>query len=705
MFDKKFLMSKYDEEQVNLILSTRENLAKLQIQGLKQIFEITDEVASIVVGLKLDADSVCAALIFPFADLAKKNPAAAAQINSTQTSDKKEVATLVGMLAKCDELSKNYSDADGLKEMLIAITKDIRVIIIKIAQVLVFARHNKDNKNPETELIFRSIDDIFAPIAARLGLSEIKSELQDLSFYFHKTEEYKKLESDVKKETRANSRMINGVVDELKKLLAANGINCTCYGRVKHLSSIYNKINNKNYTLKNIYDICAVRILVNSVTECYAALGLVHSNFVPVDGRFKDYIAHPKPNGYQSLHTTVYYNHEFFEIQIRTFAMHDFAEYGVAAHFLYKEHKKGLAGIDNKLLWIRKLIENKDEVTSDRLLEELKTDVYLGEIFVCTPKGKVIKLVENATPVDFAYAIHSDVGNMCVGAKVNGTMASLFSPLENGDVVEILTSANSKGPSRDWLKRVKTQQAKDKINYFFKKQMKDENIKLGKSMLESYAKSNDIILSSLLKEKYVNEILKKSAFLSMDEVYASIGYGSTTAEKVVRKLQTLKQADERQEKMLRGEISKTPVSLEHKGDIIGAEGTLTKYCKCCNPIPGDDIIGYVSRGRGIIIHRRDCENASKLPDDRFIKVEWNINKDNDFQFNSYVDLVAKNTSMVYVEVTNALSEIGVKVSSLNSNENKNGELVIKLGVLIKDKDELRKVKNKLSSLSSIYEVK
>ena len=705
MLSKEFLSSKYSDEQADLILKTYENLSKLKFDSSKKLIAYSEDVAETVIGLKLDADSVCAALIFPFANEARRNPVAAEIINSADINGNKDIAVLVGMLSKCDELSRSYTDADGLKEMLIAITKDIRVIIIKIAQMLGYARTHKDIHTEKSEKAFKSIDDIFTPIAARLGLSEIKSELQDLSFYFHKTDVYKQLEADVRKETRANSRMISGVVSEIKKLLANSGIECTCYGRVKHLSSIYNKIVNKNYTLKNIYDISAVRILVKSVTECYAALGMVHSNFVPVDGRFKDYIANPKPNGYQSLHTTVYYDHEFFEVQIRTYDMHDFAEYGVAAHFLYKEHKKGLAGLDSKLLWIRKLLENKDEVTSEQLLDELKTDVYLGEIFVCTPKGKVIKLVENATPVDFAYAIHSDVGNTCVGAKVNGVMTTIFTPLENGDVVEILTSQNSKGPSRDWLKRVKTQQAKDKINTFFKKQMRVENIKLGKSMLESYAKSNDIQLSNLMQDKYVNEILKKSAFINVDELFASIGYGSTTAEKVVHKLMTLKLAEEKKEKTLRGEIAKAPVALENKSDIIGAEGTLTKYCKCCNPIPGDDIVGYVSRGRGIIIHRKDCENVAKLPDSRFIKVEWNISKENDFRFNSTIDLVAKNTSSVYVDVTNALGEVGVKVSSLNSSESKFGELVIRLGVLIKDKNELNKVKNKLNSLNSVYEVK
>lgn len=695
MFQESILKEKYSENEVAEILSISKQLESLDLKKL--VLEQCYETADVVMKLKLDASSMCAALIFPCALYDQT------LLEKFQTND--EVKTILKSLLTLEEYSKNYTDTQGLREMLIAITKDIRVVIIKTAQILVFARKNvKKYENQAVSCVFKAIDDIYAPISARLGLSEIKSELQDLSFEFHEPKAYAELKEDVKKETRANMHMINEMVSTIKDLLKQNGIECTAYGRIKHLSSIYNKIKNKNYTLKNIFDIAAVRILVNNVSECYTALGIVHSSFVPVDGRFKDYIANPKPNGYKSLHTTVYFKNEFFEVQIRTYQMHDFAEYGVAAHFLYKEHKRNLAGLDSKLLWIRKMLENKDNVSSEKLLEELKTDVYLGEIFVQTPMGKVIKLVENATPIDFAYLIHSDVGNKCVGAKVNGRMVPLTSTLSNGDVVEILTNANSKGPSRDWLKKVKMQQTRDKINYYFKKQMKEENIKLGKSMVEQFAKANDINLSALMKDEYIDQILKKNAFLSLDEIFASIGYGSITADKFVRRLQNMKAAEDKLNRNVVDEISKSPVKIENNSDIIGAEGTLTKYCKCCNPIPGDEIVGYVSRGRGIIIHRKDCENVEKLAKDRFIKVDWNLNKDKDYSFTSIVDIIAKNTASIYIEITNALSELGVRVSSLNTNQNKNGELIIKIGVLIKDKSELNKVKNKLSSLQSVFEV-
>lgn len=698
IINDNFLKDKYNQDETHELIKVYENLKKAYPEDVNAIIS-AEEIAEVVVRLKLDANSVCASIIFPF--VSEHNDAI------EKFAPNKEVLKILEMLLSVEKYSREYSDAEGLKEMLIAITKDIRVIIIKSAQVLVFARKNVQNINNDQAIrVFKSIDDIYSPISARLGLSEIKSELQDLSFQFHKPEEFRKLTDEVKKETRANKNMLGKIVNNIKDLVKKNGIDCTCYGRIKHISSIYNKITSKKVSLKNIYDISAVRILVENVSECYMALGLVHSHFVPVDGRFKDYIASPKPNGYQSLHTTVHFQNEFFEVQIRTYAMHDFAEYGVAAHFLYKEHKRSLANVDKKLLSIRKLLENKDSVSSGELLEELKTDVYLGEIFVQTPLGKVIKLVESATPIDFAYAIHSDVGNKCVGAKVNGLMVPLTTPLSNGDVVEILTATNAKGPSRDWLKYAKLHSTKQKINSFFKKQMKEENVKLGKSMLEQVAKTYEVSLSSLLKDEWINPILKRQSLLSVDELYAGVGCGSIGAEKVVHALINAKVLEEKKSKTILDQVaSRNPVKIENKAQILGAEGMLTNYCRCCNPIPGDEIIGYVSRGRGIVIHNVLCENISKLDPSRFIKVGWNIDSDENFTFTSIIDILAKSGGNIYVELTNALGEVGVKVQSINTTEVANGELLIKIGVLVHDKNQLSQVKNKLSSLKSVFEVK
>ena len=697
MLNINSLIQKYGEEAGKKF----EEIYNLSIASCndKKLLVDAEETVKMLVSLKLDCDSICAAVAYLFV------------LKDETLKDKLKhhasVLKIVNSLMAVDFYSKDYTDPNGLKEMLIAITKDIRVVIIKSVQILVDARKcvQKTN-NADAQKLFKLIDDIYAPISARLGISEIKSELQDLSFEFHYPTEHAKLKSDVSQETRANSHMINKLVTTMKVLLKKNNIECVCYGRIKHLSSIFKKITEKNLSLKNIYDIAAARIIVKNVSECYAALGVVHSHFTPVDGRFKDYIAHPKQNGYQSLHTTVYFQNEFFEIQIRTSKMHEFAEYGVAAHFLYKENKKGLAGLDNKLLEIRKLLESKEEVSSETILKELSADVYLGEIFVQTPKGKVVKLLEGATPIDFAYAIHSDIGNMCVGSKVNGSMVPITSTLTNGDVVEIITSQNSKGPSKDWLKKVKMSSTRDKINYFFKKQMKDSNIKLGKSMIEQYAKANDIVLSSLLKEEYIQAVLKKGAFLNFDEVCAGVGYGSLSAEKVVKRLQTLKKQEEQKSKTILDELPNREIKFETKTDILGVQGALTNYCKGCNPIPGDKIVGYVSRGRGVIIHRCDCESVSKLSPSRFIKVDWNMdNISADTSFVSSIDVVAKQSASIYVEVTNAFNECLVKIISLNTSITKNADLQMRIGVLVKDRQQLQQIKNKLSSLSSIYEVK
>lgn len=696
MINSGLIKTKYGPDAEKKYLSIQKIL--LESSDDKKVIERAKAIAKILIDLKLDIDSVCAGLIYPFI---LKDEGIHKKLSEFGSINK-----ILNSLNSVDFYSRDYTDPAGLKEMLIAITKDVRVVIVKSAHVLVKAREYVKKVNDEkAKKHFKLIDDIYAPISARLGISEIKSELQDLSFEFNHQEEYIKLKYDVAHESRANEHMIKKIVSSIKTLLTKNNVDCICYGRVKHLSSIYKKITEKNVSLKNIYDIAAARIIVKNISECYAALGIVHSSFTPVDGRFKDYIAHPKPNGYQSLHTTIYYQNEFFEIQIRTEKMHEFAEYGVAAHFLYKEQKKTLAGLDNKLLEIRKILENIEDASSETILKELSTDVYVGEIFVRTPKGKVIKLVEAATPIDFAYAIHSDIGNMCVGSKVNGAMVPITSRLVNGDVVEIITSQNSKGPSKDWLKKVKMPSTREKINYFFKRQMKESNIKLGRTMIEQFAKANDIVLSSILKEEYITALLKKGAYTNFDEVCAGVGFGSLSAERVVRRLQSLKCQDEQKKKTIINDLPNGPVKVDEQSSISGVQGALTKYCKGCNPIPGDKIVGYVSRGRGIIIHRADCESISNLGKSRFIKVDWNMDKVTDSSFVSSIDILAKESSHIYVEITNAFSELNVKIISLNTSTNKSGEFLIKIGMLVKDRNQLQQIKNKISSLSSVYEVK
>ena len=474
MISEKLLTEKYGKD-AEIILNTIDGLKSLDCFS-KKLMDEAEEIAEIVIGLKLDANSVSAAISFLFA-LKDKDFMLKMNISN-------EVLQILKSLIQCEEISKQYTDADGLKDMILAITKDIRVVVIKTAQVLVFARKNVANiEDEDAKIVFKSINDVFAPISARLGLSEIKSELQDLSFEFHEPKQYFKLKEDVKKETRANTHMINEIVSIIKKMLSAHGVECDCYGRIKHLSSIHNKIKYKNYNLKGIYDIAAVRILVKNVSECYLALGLVHSSFNPVDGRFKDYIANPKPNGYQSLHTTVYFKNEFFEVQIRTEEMDYVAERGIAAHWIYKESageniSKAQELSEQQLSWLRDLIKiNEDSAdTSDvEYMKQVQKDLFETSIYVLTPKGKIIDMPNGSTPVDFAYRVHTQVGNNCVGALVNKVIVPLSTELQNGDIVEIKTAKNNYGPSEDWLSFVKTNTARSQIKKaLLLKEIKDQ---------------------------------------------------------------------------------------------------------------------------------------------------------------------------------------------------------------------------------------
>ena len=689
----------------NLIFDTYKSL-QLKTEFNKGVLATADEIAEILIKLKLDAKSVSAGLIFPFAEEDKNI------LDEFKTD--KEISNMLQMLFKIDEYSENYTDIDGLKEMLIAITKDIRVMIIKTAQILVFARKNvKKYENQETIEVFKEIDDIYAPISARLGLSEIKSELQDLSFEFHHPKEHQRLKEAVKNETRANTHMINEMVNNLKTMLKENGVECTCYGRIKHLSSIYNKLKTKAGTLKNIYDIAAVRILVNNVSECYTALGLVHAKFVPVDGRFKDYIANPKPNGYQSLHTTVYFKKEFFEVQIRTYQMHDFAEYGVAAHFLYKEHKRNLAGLDNKLLWIRKLLENKENVSSEKLLEELKTDVYLGEIFVQTPMGKVIKLVENSTPIDFAYAIHTEVGNHMVGAKVDKRIVSIDYKVRTGQIIEILTTKDrNRGPSRDWLKIVKTSEARSKIRQWFKRERREENLIQGKAEVEREFYRVGIRLEEDKLKQFLMTIAKMHRCDTVDKFYETIGYGGIILSRIMPKIKDEYNKLKNNETVNTGKVIKKELIFENKvktkGVVIdGIENCLLKFSKCCNPIPGDEIIGFITRGYGVSLHKRNCVNVPRdiknsAEPNRWVNARWANNVKE--KFNSDMKILTMDKANIIAEITMQISYMHVEIQSFTLNKSNDGMAQIYMSVLIKNMEHLKSVINKISKINGVISV-
>lgn len=529
----------------------------------------------------------------------------------------------IEILLKLDAInySQQNEEAENIRKMFFAITKDIRIIMLKIAFV-VAELHDLEEQTPEQDkALAHSILTLYAPLAARLGLSNYKTTLEDTAFMLNSPDIYE----NVKKQVDERYHQRQPIVDRLKELvdncLKDIGITGKVYGRKKHIYSIYKKL--ADHSLDTIYDLVAVRAIVKSVPDCYALLGRIHTKVEPLQKRFKDYIAIPKSNGYQSLHTTVIFEGVPVEIQIRTEEMHKFAEYGVAAHWLYKEKKSKQDNLDSRLAWLREMMEN-DETSIDELASSLSQDIYEGEIFVQTPKGKVIYLPKGATPIDFAYAIHSEVGNKCVGAKINNKMKPTTSSLHNGDVVEIITNPNSKGPSRDWLKIIKTSEAKNKINAFFKKNMKEENIKMGRTMLENAIKEKGYSVSKLMTKKNLAEILEYYNFVEEDELFANIGTNAIPSKVLANKLASNYQKQIKTE----AEIISAPTGItiaaptEKQVFVKGMDNVLIKFAGCCHPMFGDDIIGFVSTGRGVIIHRTVCPNTVYFDADRLQIAGW-----------------------------------------------------------------------------------
>lgn len=527
-------------------------------------------------------------------------------------------------LQKLDEIdySQQVEESENIRKMFFAITKDIRIIMLKIAIVTTRLRHLEDFSKAEQEQLANSIFALFAPLAARLGMSNYKTELENGAFKILNPEKYDEIQQNV--DARFHKRQ--PIVEELKSLvenaMKELGISGRVYGRKKHIYSIYKKLLVHN-SLDNLYDLVAVRAIVSSVADCYALIGRLHSEVEPMPNRFKDYIATPKPNGYQSLHTTVKFKGFPVEIQVRTEEMHKYAEYGVAAHWLYKEKRSKQDSLDVQLAWLRQMME-ADDISIDDLADSLSQDIYNNEIFVQTPKGKVVYLPNGSTPIDFAYAIHSEVGNKCVGAKVNGKMVPNTHSLNNGDKVEIITNPNSKGPSRDWLKICKTNEAKKKINDFFKKNMKEENINLGKIMLESAIKEKGYSVNKLLTNKNLENILSYYHLNIIDEFYANIGTSAISAKLIANKLAQNYQKELTTLPDLPTQSNNITISAptEKQIEVKGLNNILIKFAGCCHPMYGDSIIGFVSTGRGVIIHRSICPNVSCFDDSRLLEASW-----------------------------------------------------------------------------------
>ena len=541
----------------------------------------------------------------------------------------KEVLELVEGVTKLDKIkfvSAEDEQAENLRKMFFAMAKDYRVIIIKLADRL----HNMrtlDALKPEKQIkIATQSLKIYAPLAGRLGLSFVKCELEDLAMRYLYPDDYYELVEFIKTKSKERQQFIEKICDELKAKLQELGIEGEVNGRQKHLYGIYKKMLKQGKNIEQIYDISAVRVIVNEVQDCYTVLGAIHTMWMPLPGRFKDYIAMPKPNGYQSLHTTVITKFkETFEIQIRTYEMHRIAEYGIAAHWKYKEGKTGATKIDDQINWLREVMDTQRESSdSHEFLENIEGNVFTDEVYVFTPKGKVLNLPVGSTTVDFAYAIHSAVGNKCIGAKVNGKIVPLNTVLNTGDIVEILTTNSGKGPSRDWIKFVKTASARTKIRQYFKKEMKEENIKRGKDMLEREAKRRGYNLSELLSTAGLNYIMNRYTLSSIDDLYASVGFGGLTTNQIIVKLIDYFKRDL---------LSKNPVaeikttsttgkSSSGNGVLIrGYDDFLVRLSHCCNPVPGDKIVGYVSRGRGVSVHCVDCPNVKNMEPERLIEAK------------------------------------------------------------------------------------
>ncbi|MDY2842267.1 MAG: bifunctional (p)ppGpp synthetase/guanosine-3',5'-bis(diphosphate) 3'-pyrophosphohydrolase [Candidatus Borkfalkiaceae bacterium] len=657
-------------------------------------------VADILVDLGLDAATVAAAFLH---DVIEDTPVSEGDIKKEFGDEVLELVQGVTKLERIEFNSQEEEQAENFRKLFVAMAKDIRVIIIKLADRL----HNMRSLNflsvERQQRMARETLEIYAPLAGRLGISQIKCELEDLCLKYLEPDAYEYISTNVEARTKETVGLVGHVVDELKKMLKDSNISGEVFGRRKHLYSIYRKMKERGKTLDQIYDIVAIRVIVNTVDECYEIFGKIHNKWKPVPGRIKDYIATPKPNFYRSLHTTVVTNFgRVFEIQIRTYEMNHAAEYGIAAHWKYKENKKEADDLDTRLSWIREVMEWQGGLKdSKEFLNSLKGDLYSSEVLVFTPKGDVKSLPKDATPLDFAYSIHSEIGNKCVGARVNSKIVPLNSTLQVGDVVEVITSQNSKGPSWDWLKIVKSSSARVKIRQFFKREMKEDNIKTGKSMLESEAKKRGYSLGELLSEEAFLFLSSKMSFASEDEMFASVGYGAVSVGQILVKLIDFYRKNQPKEE-IRKHFTSNP---NHASSVTvkGMTGILVHFAGCCNPVPGDDIIGFISRGHGVTVHRRDCTNLKQAEDDRLIEVSWADKAAN--VFNASVKVVGNTQTEILAAVAAAVSELKLEIVSTNGRtDGKTKQVIVDFNIRLNGKEELDKLINKLKQSPRITDV-
>jgi len=672
-------------------------------------------VAYILAGVGLDEATICAALLHDV-------------VEDTDVTDEDlrrdfgdEIADMVAGVTKLGTMqfsTVEEQQVEDYRKMFLAMGKDIRVIIIKLADRLHNMRTLKFLKRDRQIANAKETMEIYAPLANRLGLYSMKWELEDLSFKYLYPEEYHELVEGINKKREERLSFIEKIMADIRVQLKKQHIDAEVTGRAKHLYSIYRKMKRDNKTLDQIYDLFALRILVNSIKDCYAALGVVHEMYSPMPGRFKDYIAVPKPNMYQSIHTTLLGDKGTpFEVQIRTWDMHRIAEYGIAAHWAYKEasyfgKKQAVKVEEDKLAWLRETLEwQKDMQDPQEFLDTLKTELFEDEVYVFTPKGAIKVLPRNATPIDFAYSIHEEIGNHMTGCKINSKMMPIITPLKSGDIIEIITSDNSKGPSRDWLKFVKSTKAKNKINGWFKKAEKTENIEKGKDLIEKEIKRIGMSHSDLFKQEYIDSMLDRYKYKSLEDMYAAVGFGANSAVKIIAKM-LQEYRKEHQEEDIEEKMEELRKQKERKqkpsssGVVVeGIDNCLVKLSKCCNPLPGDEIIGYITKGRGVSVHRKDCVNVKDLltEENRIIDVKWY--EETKEHYNVSIEVLANDRKGLLVDILNTIKETKANLMGVSTKTTKERIAIMDIDIEVENIEELNKVIRNIKKVDSVYEVR
>ncbi|MGL5870676.1 RelA/SpoT family protein [Clostridium chrysemydis] len=682
------------------------------------------DVACILAELGMDTSTIAAGLLHDVIEDTDCSYEEMAKIFNEEIANLVDGVTKLG---KIEYKTREEQQADNVRKMLLAMAKDIRVIIIKLADRLHNMRTLKYMSKEKQKIKAKEVLDIYAPLAHRLGMSKIKWELEDLSFRYLHEEEYYDLVKAIAEKRVEREEYIESVINDLYDKLDESGIDADIDGRPKHFYSIYRKMVNKNKSIEQIFDLTAIRVLVNSVKDCYGVLGIVHTIYKPIPGRFKDYIAMPKPNMYQSLHTTVIGPQgKTFEIQIRTFEMHKTAEYGIAAHWKYKEgttEENKAENIETKLAWLRDMLEWQNETSdAEEFMEGFKIDLFSDEVFVFTPKGVVINLCSGATPIDFAYRIHTDIGNKCVGAKVNGKIVPLDYGLKTGEIVEIITTKTAKGPNMDWLNIAKSNQAKSKIRQWFKRVKKEENIDKGKELLEKELKKQGVTFNEISKCESYNKFKKRYNLHSMDDLYASIGVGQIIASSYVSRLKedSLEQTKEKlskeeEEKSIEEQIAKnerketSKKKDKNKGDfgvvVKGLNNIMVRFAKCCNPVPGDEVMGYITKGRGVSLHRKDCNNLKALVENESEKiVEATFGKCEKSAYIAEIQVKSDDRVGILTDVMLIINESGLPLQSLNANSTKGNVAIMTIKVKINSVDQLTELMKKIKRLKGVSDV-